>query len=58
MLNFEFRGKSVVEAINVGLAELGRSRKDVVVKIISEGSKGLFDLMGAKPAVVLISFEE
>jgi len=55
MAEIEFRGKTVDEAINKGLSRLGCSREYVKIKIISEGSKGLFGLMGAKPAIVLMS---
>jgi len=40
------------------LAQLGCSREEVKVKILSEGFGGLFGLMGAKPAVVLISIDD
>ncbi|MDR3253433.1 MAG: Jag N-terminal domain-containing protein [Endomicrobium sp.] len=58
MPEIEFKGKTVLEAINNGLLQLGCNKEDVEIKIVSEGSKGLFGLMGAKPAVVLISVEE
>ncbi|MDR3274548.1 MAG: Jag N-terminal domain-containing protein [Endomicrobium sp.] len=58
MQEIEFKGKTVSEAINNGLLQLGCNKEDVEIKIASEGLKGLFGLMGAKPAVVLISVEE
>jgi spoIIIJ-associated protein len=58
MPEIEFKGKTVVEAINNGLSELKCSKDDIIIKIVSEGSAGLFGLMGAKPAVILISFIE
>jgi spoIIIJ-associated protein len=57
MLEIEFKGKNVSEAITNGLSQLGCNKKDVAIKIVSEGSTGLFGLMGAKPAVVLISVD-
>jgi len=51
----EITGKTIEEAINKGLAQLGCERKDAEIKILDEGSSGLFGLMGAKPARVLIS---
>ena len=51
----EVKGKNIEEAIAKGLAELGVKREDAEIKILDEGSSGLFGLMGAKPAVVLIS---
>jgi spoIIIJ-associated protein len=58
MSEIEFKGKNVEEAITNGLAQLGCNKKDVEIKIVSEGSTGLFGLMGAKPAVVLISVDD
>jgi spoIIIJ-associated protein len=58
MPEIEFKGKTVVEAINNGLSELGRNKDDVIIKIVSEGSAGLFGLMGTKPAVILMSFND
>ncbi|GHT52078.1 hypothetical protein AGMMS49990_07850 [Endomicrobiia bacterium] len=55
MPEMEFKGKTVAEAINNGLTQLGCNRENVVVKIVNEGSTGLFGLMGAKPAIVLMS---
>ncbi|MDR3071333.1 MAG: Jag N-terminal domain-containing protein [Endomicrobium sp.] len=51
----EFRNKTIKEAITSGLDHLKCNRGDTVIKILSEGSSGLFGLMGAKPAVVLVS---
>ncbi|MDR1926779.1 MAG: Jag N-terminal domain-containing protein [Endomicrobium sp.] len=58
MPEIESKGKTVADAITDGLFQLGCSKKDAVVKVVSEGSKGLFGLMGAKPAIVLISADE
>jgi spoIIIJ-associated protein len=58
MSEIEFKGKNVAEAITNGLAQLGCDKEDVEIKIVSEGSTGLFGLMGAKPAVVLISVDD
>ncbi|MDR3257058.1 MAG: Jag N-terminal domain-containing protein [Endomicrobium sp.] len=58
MPEIEFKGKSVAEAINNGLSQLGCKKEDVEIKIVSEGSTGLFGLMGGKPAVVLISVDD
>jgi spoIIIJ-associated protein len=57
MPGIEFKGKNVAEAITNGLSQLGCNKRDVGIKIVSEGSTGLFGLMGAKPAVVLISVD-
>ncbi|GMO51963.1 MAG: hypothetical protein Ta2C_02090 [Candidatus Endomicrobiellum trichonymphae] len=58
MSGIEFKGKNVMEAITNGLTQLGCNKEDVKIKIVSEGSTGLFGLMGAKPAVVLISVDD
>jgi spoIIIJ-associated protein len=55
MPEIEIKGKTVEDAINKGLVRLGCKREDTEIKILDEGASGLFGLMGAKPAVVLIS---
>ncbi|MCX5782609.1 MAG: protein jag [Elusimicrobia bacterium] len=52
MAEIEVEGKTVEEAIQEGLKKLGCNREDVEIKILNEGSNGLFGLMGNKPAVV------
>jgi spoIIIJ-associated protein len=58
MLEIEFKGRNVKDAIDVGLIKLGCNKEDVSIRIVNEGSTGLFGLMGAKPAVVLISVKK
>ena len=58
MIELEFKGKSVEEAISKGLVYLGCKKEDIIVKVVSEGSTGLFGQMGTKPAIVLISVED
>jgi spoIIIJ-associated protein len=53
----EAGGKDVEEAIAQGLAELGRTRDEVEIEVLSEGSRGLFGL-GAEEARVRISVIE
>ena len=53
----EASGKDVEEAIAQGLAELGKTREEVEIEILSEGSRGLFGL-GAEEARVRISVIE
>jgi len=48
-------GKNVAEAIENGIKKLECSKEDVDIKILDEGSSGLFGLMGAKPARVLLT---
>ncbi|WP_434578243.1 RNA-binding cell elongation regulator Jag/EloR [Thermoanaerobacterium thermosaccharolyticum] len=47
-------GKTVEEAINAGLIELGISRDMVDIKIIDEGSKGFLGLLGKQAIVKII----
>ena len=55
MPEIEIKGKTIEEAIDKGIRHLGCERKDAEIKILDEGSSGLFGLMGSKPATVLIS---
>ena len=55
---FEFYGKNIEEAIEVGLKELNCSKEDVELKVLDEGTKGLFGLMGAKPARVRLTVRD
>jgi spoIIIJ-associated protein len=50
----EASGKDLEEAIAQGLAELGKTRDEVEIEVLSEGSRGLFGL-GAEEAKVRIS---
>jgi spoIIIJ-associated protein len=54
----EKKGKSVEEAINAALNELGCDIKDVSVEVVEEASKRLLGFMGNKPAVVRVSLRE
>jgi spoIIIJ-associated protein len=57
MAELEIEGKTVEEAIKTGLDKLGVSKDKAKIKILNEGSSGLFGLMGSKPAKVLIIAE-
>lgn len=57
MVELEFKGKSVEEAIFKGMSQLDCKKEDVKIKIVTEGSSGLFGHGGAKPAVVLMSVD-
>lgn len=54
MNEIRMSGKSVEEAIELALAELGASRDDVDITVIDEGSKGFLGMFGSKEAVVLV----
>ena len=55
MKQYEASAKTVEEAIELGLQELGVSIGDVDVRVLEEGSKGLFGLFGSRPAKVLLT---
>lgn len=55
--NLEVTGSTVEEAINKGLAELGKSLEEVEIEVISEGKKGWLFLKG-EPARVRIKVKE
>ena len=54
----EKTGKTVDEALQAGLAELGLPLERVDVEVLEEASKGLFGLIGGKPARVRITVKE
>lgn len=51
-------GKTIDEAVAEGLAQLGITRAEAIVRVIEEPSKGLFGLIGKKQAVVEVSSPE
>ena len=51
----EMTGKTVEEALNHALNELKLTKDKVDVEIIDEGSKGLFNLIGTKPATIKVT---
>lgn len=53
----EISGKNIEEAISLGLKQLNCTKDDVDIKILDEGTKGLFGLMGSKPAKVLLTLK-
>ena len=55
MKSIEVEGKTVEEALNKALIELGRDRNMVDVEILNHGSKGLFNVIGVKPARIKVS---
>lgn len=58
MAEIEAEGKTVEEAIRSGLEKLGVAKDKVEIKILNEGTTGLFGLMGNKPARVLLITKE
>lgn len=54
----EKNGKSVEEAVEAALQELGVDADQVNVEVLEEPSKGLFGILGGKPAVVRVSVKK
>lgn len=54
----ETQAPTVEEAIQKGLEQLQVEKNKVDVRILDEGSKGLFGLMGAKPAIVSLKIKQ
>ena len=57
MKTLEKTGKTIDDAIDAAVEELGCSREDVTIEIITMPSKGIFGI-GAKPALVRVSVED
>ncbi|MBQ7655314.1 MAG: Jag N-terminal domain-containing protein [Clostridia bacterium] len=55
---YEYSARSIQEAIDHGLEELGVAISDVTVDVLEEGSKGLFGLFGSRLAKVRITLKE
>lgn len=58
MKSIEITGKTIDEAIELGLKELNCSRDDVEVEIMEAPSRGLFGLIGAKDAKVKLNLRD
>lgn len=58
MKSIESSAKTMEEAVTLGLEKLGVSLGDVTIDIIDEGSKGLFGLIGGKPARVKLTVRD
>ena len=58
MRTVESIGKTVDEAIETGLRELGLSPEEAVIDVLDEGGKGVFGLFGVKMARVRIAEKE
>lgn len=55
MKTIEITGKTVEEALKSALNELKVTEDKVSVEVIDEGSKGLFKLIGARPARIKVT---
>ena len=58
MRQYEASAKTKEEAIELGLQELGVSIGDVDVRVVEEGSKGLFGLFGSRPVKVRLTVKD
>jgi spoIIIJ-associated protein len=58
MQTIETEGRTSQEAIKIALKELGVTRRQVKVEILSEEDKGLFGMKGAKPARVKVTLKK
>ncbi|HLF18906.1 MAG TPA: Jag N-terminal domain-containing protein [Candidatus Omnitrophota bacterium] len=56
--SIEVEGKTVEDAIQKALAELGVTRDKIRVKVVSEEKKGLFGMEGEKPAKIKVSLKK
>lgn len=54
-VHIEVEGKTVEEAVKKALKELKLPRSKVKIEVLSEETKGLFGMPGAKPARVRVS---
>jgi spoIIIJ-associated protein len=54
MKTIEMTGRNVEEAVKNALAELKVTVDKIEYEVLDEGSKGLFKLIGAKPARILV----
>lgn len=50
-------GRTIDEAIQEALKQLGATRQDVDIEVLEEGSKGLFGLLGARRARVRVELK-
>ncbi|NLZ47665.1 MAG: protein jag [Clostridiales bacterium] len=54
----EMTGKTVEDALKAALSELNVTEDRVEVEVLDEGSKGLFKLIGAKPARIKVKVKK
>ncbi|MDI6786424.1 MAG: RNA-binding cell elongation regulator Jag/EloR [bacterium] len=58
MKAIEQEGKTTNEAIEKALDKLGITKEEARIEILDEGNKGLFGLVGSKPAKVKVTVEK
>lgn len=55
MKTLEMTGRTVEEALKNALKELNVTEDKIEYKVVEEGSRGLFNLIGTKPARILVT---
>lgn len=55
MKSIEVEGKTVEEALDKALTELGLTKENVNVEVLEQGSKGLFNVIGVKRAKIRVT---
>lgn len=55
MKSIEVEGKTVEEALDKALVELNTDKHHVEVEVLDHGSKGLFNVIGVKPAKIRVT---
>ncbi|MFA9397995.1 MAG: RNA-binding cell elongation regulator Jag/EloR [Clostridiaceae bacterium] len=58
MKEIEFNGKTVDDAIETALKELNTTKDKVIIDILDNGKKGLFNFIGSKPAIIKVSVKK
>lgn len=58
MKSIEVTGKNVDDAIAKALQKLNVSKDEIEYEVIDEGSKGLFNFIGSKPAKLVVSLKK
>lgn len=57
MKSIDMEGKTVEEALDKALIQLGVNKENVEVQVLDYGSKGLFKVIGVKPAKITVSLK-
>ena len=55
VLNADFEATTVEESIEAALAELNIPRENIKIQILTEGTRGLFGMQGAKKAKIRVT---
>ncbi len=58
MTSIEKTGRTIEEALQNALSELGVSEKDVIVKVIDEPSRGFLGILGSKDAKLKVTLKK